>query len=204
MPSLIVRELSELVVELPELRPLTSQLLKEKPAPDLFLCALGFEPRCLTIPELVAKNGLALASASCITYETNVEDNDKNRAGLWSALRGVSRSDVRELPEEASTFAARLKNAIPTVPGSRPSVWFDISVVANRSLLLAMKVLLDLDVNLTILYSEAMIYRPTKEEYEAHPETWRSLDALGLERGVGDVFISPDHPGLHLDPLPDL
>jgi hypothetical protein len=65
------------------------------------------------------------------------------------------------------------------------------------------KVLIESDVNLRVLYSEANIYHPTKEEYQKEPSKWKDEDALGLERGVNDVTISIDHPGQHLDVLPN-
>ena len=50
---------------------------------------------------------------------------------------------------------------------------------------------------------ESAIYHPTKREYEKNPEEWTSDEVLGLERGVSDVVVSADHPGLQLDTLPD-
>jgi hypothetical protein len=79
----------------------------------------------------------------------------------------------------------------------------DISVAANRLLLRCMKVLLEYDLNLRIIYSEAAIYHPTREEYDQDTARWQRDDLLGLERGVSSVTPSIDHPGHALDPLPD-
>ena len=57
--------------------------------------------------------------------------------------------------------------------------------------------------NLRIVYSEAAVYHPTKQEYELEPNKWKTENVLGLERGVRDLAASVDHPGHALDPLPD-
>jgi len=89
------------------------------------------------------------------------------------------------------------------MPTDEANVIFDVSGVANRLLMRCMKVLLSLNIRLTILYSEAAKYYPTREEYEENPEKWQSEESLGLERGVSDVILSEEYPGYHIDQLPD-
>jgi len=102
-------------------------------------------------------------------------------------------------------FTTQLRGQIEQVTAQvdapPPRVTFDITAAANRLVMKAMNVLLHSDIRLRIVYSEAAVYRPTEQEYTKHGDLW---GGTGLELGVGDVVISPDHPGAHLDPLPDL
>ena len=66
-----------------------------------------------------------------------------------------------------------------------------------------MAILLEAEACLSVFYSEAATYHPTKTEYEAQPSVWREESLLGLERGVGAVRPSREVPGQHFDPLPD-
>ena len=62
---------------------------------------------------------------------------------------------------------------------------------------------LEYEIYLRIIYSEAAVYYPSKEEYERNATLWEEESLLGLERGIGYVRPSIDHPGDALDPLPD-
>lgn len=170
---------------------------------DLFLCALGFEDRCLTLPTGLAAARYRAGQVGCFVYSTNEQDNDVNRDALVSALQEIS-DDVVLLDGDSGDMRqelARLK--WPTVSGDTARVTFDVSVVSNRLLVSCLTPLLNMDVDLEVLYSEAAHYHPTKAEYESDPSKWMDEDSLGTERGVGKVEISKEHPGNHTDLLPD-
>jgi hypothetical protein len=57
--------------------------------------------------------------------------------------------------------------------------------------------------NLRLLYSEASVYHPTKEEYAADPGRWSRDEGFGIEHGVSEVAAGHEYPGRHLDPLPN-
>jgi len=97
----------------------------------------------------------------------------------------------------------RAIDALAGPAGERPSVTLDVSVMANRAIVQLMACLLRSDISLRVAYAEADVYHPTKAEFEANPDAWRSDDDVGLEQGVRDISVCPEHPGQHLDPLPD-
>ena len=49
---------------------------------DLFLCALGFEPRCVAMPKLLAEIGYRSERVIVFEYDTNVDENERNREEL--------------------------------------------------------------------------------------------------------------------------
>jgi hypothetical protein len=200
-------ELSEAIAELPEIGPCDPKKLSEGGQDDLFLCTLGFEDRTLVIPRGLSEGNYACSTAGLVVYSTNKAENQENRDSLLEHLTSVA-STVEELAVDEHDFTTQLRGLIEQVTAKvgtpAPKVTFDISAAANRLVMKAMHVLLHSDIRLRIVYSEAARYRPTKQEYMEHGDLWGRTYETGLERGVGDVVISPDHPGAHLDPLPDL
>ena len=174
---------------------------------DLFLCALGFESRGLYLPRLLSKSGYSARQGVFLKYDTNREDNEKNREDLVAHLNGIAKNVDELLVEDGQACTRHLKALLNALAKSAeegiPKVTFDISVVANRAIMRCMKVLLETDIKLRIIYSEADIYYPTKEQCEANSAQFQSYDKVGLESGVGAVDISVVYPGHHLDPLPD-
>ena len=173
---------------------------------ELFICALGFEDRAVSVAVALAGGGSRFDKVCLIEYDTNRQDNDVNRGQLVECLNKIC-PDVCGLHGDDAAFFEQLKAAVDGVPtgegGRPPRVTIDISVLANRVLMASLQVLIEADIELTILYSEADSYHPTTEEYARDPAAWKSEQLLGLERGVADVLISPTHGGQHLDPLPD-
>ena len=207
MPKIVRCELTEIISNLEAISHLNVRELGAAPPEDLFICALGFEPRCLALPSRLNDAGYQAKRAYYFKYTTNPEDNAANLSELDRHLSGIA-STVEPIEADVRDFPIRLRTLLELVISEAevdpPRITMDISVAANRLLLRCVKVLLEYKIRLRIIYSEAAIYRPTKEEYEKNAARWtEEEDLLGLERGVGDVMLSVDHPGDDLDPLPD-
>ena len=55
---------------------------------DIFICALGFEDRCLSISKRLADNGvLKCTNAIIFEYSTNIEDNLVNKPYLITNIQ---------------------------------------------------------------------------------------------------------------------
>ena len=147
---------------------------------DIFLCALGFEDRCLTLPMGLADAHFRAEQVGCFLYQTNVKDNNANRDALESALREISDEVVFLDGDSADMRKELARLSWPTAGGSAAKVTFDVSVVANRLLVSCLTLLLGMDVDLEVLYSEAATYHPTKAEYEKDRSKWLNEDSLGL------------------------
>jgi hypothetical protein len=190
---------------LPDIEPFeTHKPLERKD--DLFFCALGFEDRCLSIPEhLAIQKGYHSKKSIYFQYSTNEPDNAKNESKLKSALSVFSDSVEQPLKCDEEDFPVKLRNILKGLGGngSLPSVSFDITVCSSKLLLTALKIILESDVSLRILYSEAAVYHPTRSEYEQDYNKWAQEDGLGLAKGVQKIIPSPEHPGNRRDKLPE-
>jgi len=173
---------------------------------DFFLCALGFEDRCLKIPEQLAyRTNFKCKQAIYFEYATNVEDNAVNRPRLIESFQKFSDSYNSLLCDEED-FTKRLRELLKRIAASdhKLKIVFDISSCSSKLLLLTIKVLFEFDVNLQIVYSEAAIYHPTCEEFEKEPEKWTTEESFGIAKGVDKVIASPEHPGNRRDKLPEV
>jgi hypothetical protein len=207
MAEIHVCQLSEIVSSLPEPCPFnTCQSNRDIQQPALFLCALGFEPRSLVIPERLASSGLRARAAIYFEYSTNRDDNRTNLPQLLQHLGSVSDA-VQAMEADEEGFSRRLREilqgATTSEPDKDPEILFDISVAANRLIMRCMKVLLEFDIRLSVLYAEANVYHPTKEEYNRDADRWGSDEGGGLEQGVSDITRSEEYPGYHVDQVPD-
>jgi len=199
-------ELAQAISRLPDMEPLNAGRDLAGSTDDIFLCALGFENRCLHLPRSLAEDDYRAGLALYCTYSTSEQENDVNRKALEDYLGSIS-DTVEVLAADDSAFVNRLRDRIrevaKRVQDRQPRIVFDCSVAANRLLLKCMKVLIECDAVVRVIYSEASIYHPTRHEYTSKPSAWTGETSLGLERGVSNVAVSPDHSGHHLDPLPD-
>lgn len=206
MGSLHERELTELISELPDIEKLDFSKFPVMNSNFIFIGILGFEERCLTIPEGLAKGSSHNANkAFYFRYSTNQADNKKNEERLLSALSKISKSVEAlncDVPEFSVEFRAKLNEYNTT--GTSLNVVIDISGCSSMPLLLALKVLFEIDVQLHILYAEAGIYHPTPEEWKTARAEYIEEEGFGLAKGVGLVLPSPEHPGSRRDNLPEL
>ena len=199
-------ELSSIIGRLPDIQKF-NPLVGPTFGPDnLFLCALGFEPRCLALPKMLAEIGYRSERVVVFEYDTNVDENERNREGLTSHLGEIS-DNIEHLSLSDPDYPNELRRILTSLhgrtPGLDPRITFDLSVAANRIVVTTMAVLCEAEAYLNILYSEATVYHPTKTEYEVEPSAWTNESLLGLERGVGDVRPSREFPGQPFDQLPD-
>ena len=197
--------LSDVIQYLPEIEKFAPKENVPIQKDELFICALGFEQRCLTIPRKLNKLGYKTKSSVYVKYNTNQDDNYVNLQELQSNLERFSDEVLKPLEIDSQTFANDLRtilNGLKSKNNKPPSVTLDISVFANRLILSSLNTLLESDIDLKILYSEADIYHPTKDEYDQNPQKWKGEEELGLERGVNTAIISSEYPGQHLEIMP--
>jgi hypothetical protein len=195
-------EFAEIAAQLPDIEPLEPEHLRDG---ALYICALGFEPRCLTVSAALADAGRRFDHCIVLEYDTNRAENELNRPHLMRLLSRLSNS-IRRIEVDVIDFIDRLRGelrAIAAANAREPTIMLDVSVLANRALFRSLKPLLEANISLTILYSEAAVYHPTEETYRKNADQWTSDSLLGLEQGVSDIRISRDFPGQQLEALPD-
>ncbi len=190
-------ELVDILGDLPEIIALDCEKCVSGEDYDIFFCALGFEDRFLIIPEQLTKvKDFKCKQAFYFEYSTNVEDNTVNRPRLLSAFQRFADSwDFLRCDED--DFTKKLRELLSRIITSKqkPKIIFDISACSSKLMLSVMKVLLEFDIYLRIVYSEAATYHPTLEEFQEGPEKWTTEEGFGIAQGVGKVVPSPEHTG---------
>lgn len=199
-------EVADILQSLPDIKPLRMSTDMAEKQDDLFLVALGFEERCLNIPEQLASSGRYRSSrAIFFEYATNKNDNELNRPRLMKSVHCFAEQIRPPLFCDLEEFSSELRDVLSEIcaKSDPPRVSFDISACSSKCLIEALTVMLEFNLVLTIMYSEAATYHPTQEEYTSEPDKWTSDEKLGLARGVSSVTRSPDHPGSRRDVLPE-
>lgn len=199
-------EFADMLGELPDIIRLNCEKDLSGENYDFFLCALGFEDRCLKIPEQLAyRTNFKCKQAIYFKYATNVEDNAVNRPRLIESFQKFSDSYNSLLCDEED-FTNNLRELMKstTLYNRKPKIIFDISSSSSKLLLSTIKVLFEFDVHLRIVYSEAATYHPICEEFEEEREKWTTEEGFGIAKGVGKVIPSSEHPGNRRDNLPEL
>lgn len=207
MAKIHVFELSEIISTFPDLQTFDPNRQSSESTVDLFLCVLGFEERCLHIPSRLHQTGFRAQKAYYLEYSTIPHDNATNRPSLLSHLESIS-ENVQSIGADEANFSRVLRELIDSLPSQngrdKPRIFFDMSVASNKLLMRCMQVFLEADIYLSVLYSEAAIYRPTKEEFEKSSQLRNDeFESVSLEVGVSDVSISEEYAGFHVDLLPD-
>ena len=190
-------EFIDILSELPDIIPLNCEKELLNQVYDIFLCALGFEQRCLTIPEQLANTkGFKCEQAIYFEYSTNIKDNEVNKPRFSHALQQFTDSQ-KSIQCDKNNITQNLREYLSLFIKSnkKPKIIFDISVCSSKLLLSVMKVLFEFDIYLQIIYSEAAIYHPTWDEFKKEPAQWTIEECFGITRGVGKVIPSPEYPG---------
>lgn len=204
-PRLRTVGMTDVVSQLPGPQRLELDFIDETPTADLFLCAVGFEPRVLSIPDWLITSGFRARRIICCEYSTNPEDNAAYRPQLLARLRRIGPPAIA-LEVDSPQFSARLMDLIASQGADkRLRIVLDASVAANRVLIKTIAcVMSERQCDLTVLYAEAAVYHPTEQAFRRDREKLASAGSVGLDFGVGEVTIaSEEFPGFQIDQLPD-
>jgi hypothetical protein len=202
---------------LPKIEPLDTGRAAAKGQADLYMCALGFEDRCTSIPASLADSGFQASHAVIFEYSTNLRDNNRNSEVLTAALKKMlegapsRRENITYIEVDDERFLPRTRRVLENLVRSKegpveklPTVFVDISVSSTKLTLALFKLLMDFDIDLTVVYSEAEVYYPTEEEWKTSRGASPLKGQRFLEKGLRDVSIVADYPGAIVEPIPDL
>lgn len=200
-------EIGEVLTKLPDIEEFDRDSGHLQIKDDLLLCALGFEQRCLSMIEALKLSGYRSVHSSYLRYSTNRTENSMNLSSLNNTLHSISES-ISPLDADEASFGNDLRAVIDSCIKSSdaiaPNVSLDVSSMANRALLTCLSILLEYDVYIQLLYSEAQEYYPSASEYNAHKMEWMGDETHALDEGVGKVLVSSTHPGSNIENLPEL
>lgn len=207
MPKVKEIGLSDVIQELPDITQLNCKKDLIEKQYDVFLCALGFEERSLSIPERLADvKDFRCKEAVYFEYSTNVEDNFINKPRLIDALQKFSETTPRSFSCDIEGFTNKLRGFLKSriSKNCMPNILYDISVCSSNLLLLSVKALLEFDLYFHVVYSEAAVYHPTCGEFESNPAKWITEEGFGIAKGIGKIIRNQEYSGDQKDKLPDL
>jgi len=206
-----VREvtLEEALQHLPPIAELRPQDVQGRGRDALLICTLGFEDRCLSVLEMLAASGYSADRVIVLEYDTNRDDNERNRPALEACLEKISSRENIRVAVQSPDYPEQLDRVLRDSIGrsgdqTTPNVTFDISACCSRGILEGLHLLLGCDIALRVTYSEAAVYHPTEEEFRASPDDWLTEEGAGLAHGVVSIWESSVHPGYSVDHLPNI
>lgn len=140
---------------------------------DLFLGAMGFEERTTAGLTRLVDNGVRTRKALVLEFDLYHQATEKRREGYERLVAQLTNGTVYR-PVNAPVTSVdpvlpeRLRDAFLAAASDKPiSVLFDTTSCPSRILSKCLRVLASVPCDLTILYSEAENYYPTKEEWES-------------------------------------
>lgn len=188
-------DISDILSGLPEIKPLAAPTTC-----DLFVTTLGFEDRSPYLVNQFSTAGcLNNSTLILIEYPTNPADNEKNRESFLLAAQSAKKFQV--LKYSKSTFVAQLHGVLARCnERSLRSVVFDMSTCSSYVFYPTITALMDLGVELTLLYAEAAVYFPSQDQWQAVAneasleqtffcESFENANFQSV--GVEDVYGSP-------------
>ncbi|MFA6062881.1 MAG: hypothetical protein WC736_09795 [Gallionella sp.] len=188
---------------------------------DLFVCALGFEERCVAIPLTMSSQRKAYYPELKISiglvgrYRTNADDNIANESVLSGYLDSICVDKQFVDADDPELVRTRLIELIKNLQIADDSVsvrvCFDISACSGTFILTVVGALLGIQIpiELSVLYCQAGQYFPTYSQVDA--------DRLGMvkkgamlgefecysEQGTQEPMIHPLYSGFQHEGRPD-
>lgn len=135
-------------------------------ANDILVHAPGFEDRTLSIVGVL--EGSAGASAILLDYLPLNPDNRLAQVRHGLAAKGIEAPDsniIRYNRFNPAEYPDVLRGRL--IAGAAQHVVVDVSTMSKLAVILTLKVCLDLNLEVTVVYSEAETYGPSQEEFEA-------------------------------------
>lgn len=174
-------------------------LSKDDLVDDLYICALGFEDRCLSAVMKLENYKYKCNNAIIINYDVHQKENNKNKAKLERTLKKICKNifyvlyNVIDPLNSEKNFYNILKEIKPS--GILINCSIDITSFSSASLIHILEMMshvpnYKID-RLKILYTEAKIYYPLKKDSNKKiPEN------IYLSSGIREVVVVPSLSGL--------
>jgi len=165
---------------------------------DLFVCALGFENRCVGAPRLLAKNDYKTKNTIILKYDVHEEDNNVNYYELKELIDHITLNNVIEISYKTNDVESfytdskgfkKITNKLYD-DWSMKKISVDISSFTTIAIIQILDYLFTLNVNkIRIIYTEAEKYYP-KDIQKADEEEY-------ISSGVKNILSVPKFSGIH-------
>lgn len=187
-------DLNQILSVLPEVKSIDRlSYLKD----DLFICALGFEPRCLSGVKKLDSNRYRTKKAIYFRYTAQDRENTKNLPDLKEYLNKVTNNNVEKYRfdrfhsnESFVKFKEKIKSMMKNDENLRVTI--DVTSMTNTLITQILHFFLKKRIKFRIIYTEADIYHPTEEEFVEYikkiEEGGQITQLLGQEIGTNIIL----------------
>jgi hypothetical protein len=164
---------------------------------DLFIGAMGFEERTDRAAEALVRQEVKVKRALMLEFDLYYEATEDRRPGyeslLWKLAAGRPYRPVNSpVGIRDPLFGERFKAALKSATGpEKPRILFDCTSCPSLVLSRCLGVLLEFPCELTLLYSEADEYYPTRKQWEAGEVTRMGGPVAGPFSGVRYIEKPP-------------
>lgn len=178
---------------LPELNNYNNEEIRELMSTgyNLYICALGFEARCLSYSGQFYSDKYLFDEAVMLKYQTNSKDNNRNYMPLIKQLKRISKC-FTELYIDFNLSLNNIKTHLISISKDHDQVnlYLDISVFSGNLIYSLINDIFDIEkINLIVLYAEAKRYAP-------YGDDCKDKESTQLSKGSGDAFFpGKDNPG---------
>ncbi|MEZ6033182.1 MAG: hypothetical protein R3C17_08830 [Planctomycetaceae bacterium] len=183
---------------------------------DCIVAISGFEKRCISAAHAMIERGWVTSSSICVTYgDPGMKTpNERHLASLCTALTELGNGNPPRLIEHndhnvevdfGQSLLKEISDLGVAVGLCTSHIVFDITVGSSRLLLEGLHALLKTNARLTLIYTEAGLYRPRFDEYVSLVAQGRvrQIDAPEfLTQGVDRVEIVNSIQGMCVDSRP--
>jgi len=174
---------------LPELATLDEVIAKNS-CFDLYIGAMGFEERTAQAAASLARRGVKVGNAFLFEFDRYYKATEKRRADYERIIEQLtSGKPYRPINAPVSVpdpiFSERLREILEISTTSQPlRILFDVTSCPSLILSEALIVLFNIHCDITVLYSEAAEYYPTRDEWESGTVKSFGGSVLGPFEGV--------------------
>jgi len=163
---------------------------------ELFICALGFEDRCLGSSTLLCNNDHTFMHSIMLKYDTHIDDNERNYDKLVKLLNEITLHEINEIKYSISDpnlfYDDGLKKKISNIimENDINYIMIDISSFNTTAIIQILDFLFSLDVTkIKVVYTEAIVYYP-KDKLDTMKEEY-------LSSGISKILSLPTFNGYH-------
>lgn len=175
------------VMVFPQLTPVTA--LDLRPG-EVFVCAGGFEGRCLKFPQILQPCKQPRSTAVLLQYFPH---NERNRFEQIASVLRDKGCQVAAMPYDRhapGTFDTSFSDTLTRVEAS--GVCLDISGMSRLAIMIIVDVVRELNLPLRVVYVEALDYAPSLKEFqEAKASGQQHIPTSFIHTGVYDVVRIP-------------
>lgn len=140
---------------------------------NLYIGALGFEERTTEAVKALVNKGVRVSNAVLLEFDRYFEATEKRRLKYENLIKQLTDGETHRpfnapVDNPDPSFAKKINTLLKTLAKSkRPRILFDCTSCPSLILSKCLKVLFDYSCDLTVLYSEAKVYYPTREDWES-------------------------------------